>query len=72
MTRTLVFVKGLVAGSLGTLIAASATLYLLNRMQLIHFAATAHANPGDWLHWAYLNLGSSIPVFALLHFGTLR
>ena len=66
MNRTLVFVKGLVAGSLGTLIGVSALLYLLSRMQVIYFADTALANPGDWLHWAYLNLGSSIPVFALL------
>ncbi len=66
MNRTLIFVKGLVAGSLGTLIGVSAALYLLSRMQLIHFADSAHASPGDWLNWAYLNLGSSIPVFALL------
>ncbi|MBT8088253.1 MAG: hypothetical protein KJO46_09460 [Gammaproteobacteria bacterium] len=66
MNRTLIFVKGLVAGSLGTLIGVSATIYLLSRMQVIHFADSALANPGDWLQWAYLNLGSSIPVFALL------
>ncbi|MBT8092597.1 MAG: hypothetical protein KJN77_06135 [Gammaproteobacteria bacterium] len=78
MNRALTFMKGLVAGSLGTLIGVSATLYILSRMQVIQFADSAHASPGDWLHWAYVNLGSSIPVFALLllayfvTFGRLR
>jgi hypothetical protein len=66
MNRTLIFLKGLVAGSLGTLVGASALLYLLVRMQVIRFSDTAVLNPAEWLHWAYLNLGSSIPVFALL------
>jgi len=66
MSRTLVFFKGLVAGGLGTLIGGSATLYVLSRSGLIRFNDTAISNPGDWLHWAYTNLGSSIPVFAIL------
>lgn len=66
MSRTLVFFKGLVAGGLGTLIGGSATLYVLSRSGLIRFDDTAISSPGDWLHWAYTNLGSSIPVFAIL------
>ena len=74
MNRTLVFLKGLAAGALGTLIGGAATLYVLNRMGLIHFSDTAISSPGAWLHWAYTNLGLSIPVFAgllLAYFVTL-
>lgn len=60
------FLKGLAAGALGTLIGASAILYLLGRSGIIFFNDTAISSPGDWLHWAYINLGSSIPVFAAL------
>ena len=66
MSRSLVFFKGLAAGALGTLIGGSATLYLLSRSSVIHFSDTAISSPGEWLHWAYTNLGSSIPVFAVL------
>lgn len=66
MSRTLVFFKGLAAGGLGTLIGGSASLYVLSRTGLIHFNDTAISSPGEWLNWAYTNLGSSIPVFALL------
>ncbi|MCP4299836.1 MAG: hypothetical protein GY783_04580 [Gammaproteobacteria bacterium] len=66
MSRSLVFLKGLAAGALGTLIGGSATLYLLSRFGVIHFSDTAISSPGEWLHWAYTNLGSSIPVFAIL------
>jgi len=58
------FFRGLVAGALGTLLGASATLYTLSRLGWIRFGDTSISNPGDWLHWAYTNLGSSIPVFA--------
>lgn len=66
MSRTLTFAKGLAAGGLGTLIGGAATLYVLSRMELIQFTDTAISRPGEWLHWAYTNLGSSIPVFAVL------
>ncbi|MBT8089118.1 MAG: hypothetical protein KJO01_02805 [Gammaproteobacteria bacterium] len=66
MSRSLVFFKGLAAGALGTLIGGAATLYLLSRSGVIHFSDTAISSPGEWLHWAYTNLGSSIPVFAVL------
>lgn len=66
MSRSLVFIKGLAAGGMGTLIGGSATLYLLSRSGVIHFSDTAISRPGEWLQWAYTNLGSSIPVFAIL------
>ena len=58
--------KGLVTGALGTLVGASASLYVLGRAGVIHFDDTRIGHPGEWLHWAYTNLGSSIPVFAIL------
>jgi hypothetical protein len=66
MSRSLVFLKGLAAGVLGTLIGGSASLYVLSRIGVIHFSDTVISSPGEWLHWAYTNLGSSIPVFAVL------
>ena len=66
MSNSLVFFKGLAAGALGTLIGGAASLYVLSRFGIIHFSDTAISNTGDWLHWAYTNLGSSIPVFAIL------
>ena len=74
MNRTLVFAKGLAAGALGTLIGGAATLYVLSRMGVIWFDDSPISSPGDWLHWAYMNLGLSIPVFAgllLAYFVTL-
>ena len=66
MSQTQTYLRGLLAGALGTLLGASATLYTLSRLGWIHFGATSLSNPSDWLHWAYINLGSSIPVFAAL------
>ena len=66
MNRTLVFARGLAAGALGTLIGGAATLYVLSRMGIIHFNDSPISSPGAWLHWAYTNLGLSIPVFAAL------
>jgi hypothetical protein len=66
MNRTLVFIKGLAAGALGTLVGGAAGLYVLSRMGVIYFDDTVISNPGAWLQWAYTNLGLSIPVFALL------
>jgi hypothetical protein len=66
MGRGQEFFRGLSAGALGTLLGASAALYTLSRLGWIHFSGTGISNPGDWLHWAYTNLGSSIPVFAIL------
>jgi len=66
MGQSQVFIRGFAAGALGTLLGASAALYTLSRFGWIHFGETPISNPGDWLHWAYINLGSSIPVFAAL------
>jgi hypothetical protein len=66
MNRTWIFMKGLAAGALGTLIGGAATLYLLSRLGVVFFNDTAISSPGVWLHWAYMNLGLSIPVFAAL------
>ncbi|MCG8371234.1 MAG: hypothetical protein MJA32_12060 [Proteobacteria bacterium] len=74
MNRTWVFFRGLAAGALGTFIGGAAVLYVLSRAGVIHFNDTAVGSPGDWLHWAYLNPGLSIPVFAgllLAYFVTL-
>jgi len=66
MNRSLVFLKGFAAGGLGTLLGGSAALYILGRSGVIAFSDSAISDPGAWLHWAYTNLGSSIPVFAAL------
>lgn len=66
MNRLLVFCKGVAAGALGTLVGGAAGLYVLNRFGVVHFATTSISSPGEWLHWAYTNLGLSIPVFAAL------
>ena len=60
------FLRGLTAGAVGTLIGGSALLYALSRYEVIAFADNRLPNLGGWLDWAYMNLGSSIPVFALL------
>ena len=62
----LVFCKGVAAGALGTLVGGAAVLYVFNRMGVIHFTDAAINSPGEWMHWAYTNLGLSIPVFAAL------
>jgi len=60
------FVEGLTAGVAGSLVGAGALLYLLDRGHYLSFAAEDTPDFGGWLHWAYNNLGSSIPVFAIL------
>jgi hypothetical protein len=65
MTKRL-FLQGLFAGAFGTLTGGAAILYTLARMELIRVHDTAVSTPGAWLEWAYMNLGSSIPVFAML------
>jgi len=63
MTQRL-FLQGLLAGALGTLLGGAALLYTLARLNVIRLHDTVISAPGDWLAWAYTNLGSSIPVFA--------
>ncbi len=61
-----VFLQGLIAGAFATMTGGTALLYLLMRFGLIRLEQTALGSPDEWLLWAYTNLGSSIPVFAVL------
>jgi hypothetical protein len=60
------FLQGLFAGAFGTLTGGAAILYTLARLEMIRLPDTTISTPGQWLEWAYTNLGSSIPVFAML------
>jgi len=60
------FLEGLSAGALGSLAGGASLLYLLSRGELISFGNGALPPPAAWLTWLYDNLGSSLPVFALL------
>jgi hypothetical protein len=60
------FLHGLTTGAVGTLIGGGALLYVLSRYEFIVFAEHRVPSLGGWLDWAYMNLGSSIPVFAAL------
>ena len=63
MTQRL-FLQGMIAGAFGTLLGGAALLYSLARFGVIRLHDTVINTPGEWLEWAYTNLGSSIPVFA--------
>ena len=60
------FFRGLTAGAFGSLIGGSALLYILSRSEVLIFSDDRLPSLSHWLEWAYVNLGSSIPVFALL------
>lgn len=60
------FVEGLTAGALGSLVGTSTLLYIMSRNELVSFSAARLPDLGHWLDWTYTNLGSSIPVFAIL------
>jgi len=60
------FVEGLTAGVFGSMVGASALLYIMSRNELISFSVDRFPDLGDWLAWTYTNLGTSIPVFAIL------
>ena len=60
------FVEGLTAGVFGSMVGASALLYILSRNELISFSADRFPDLGEWLTWTYTNLGTSLPVFAIL------
>ncbi len=60
------FLQGMFAGAFGTLTGGAALLYMLARLEIIRLTDSAISSPGEWLQWAYTNLGSSIPVFAVL------
>jgi hypothetical protein len=60
------FLRGFAAGAVGTLVGGGALLYVLSRYDIIRFAEHRVPSLGGWMDWAYMNLGSSIPVFAIL------
>lgn len=65
-SKSRLFAQGFGAGILGSLLGAASVLYLLNRGKLVTFTDGILPDPGGWLGWVYANLGSSLPVFALL------
>ena len=60
------FLHGLLGGAAGTFVGGGALLYALSRYGVIAFADDGLPSVDSWLEWAYVNLGSSIPVFAVL------
>ncbi len=60
------FLKGLAAGALGSLIGSGALLYALSRTQFVRFSNGFTPDVSHWFNWVSSNLGSSIPVFAIL------
>ena len=58
------YLQGLAAGALGTLVGGTALLYTLAHFGLVSFPENQLPDLNHWFEWAYLNLGSSIPVFA--------
>jgi hypothetical protein len=60
------FVRGLTSGVFGSFVGASAVLYVLSRSNLVTIRNDKLPAIDSWAHWAYSNLGSSTPVFALL------
>ena len=69
------FLQGLAAGILGSLVGGLALVYVLSRLGLMSFAGNRVPDLQQWLEWVHVNLGSSIPVFAILllaWFVTLR
>lgn len=66
MTERRDFLQGMVAGLTGTLVGGAAIVYALARADLLVLHNSTISNPAEWLTWAYTNLGSSIPVFAVL------
>ena len=60
------FLQGLSTGAVGSLIGAGSVLYLLSRERLVTFSNGVLPNPSEWTTWLYNNLGSSLPVFAVL------
>jgi hypothetical protein len=60
------FLQGMMAGMTGTLVGGVALVYALARADVLELGDSSVGSPGEWLLWAYTNLGSSIPVFAIL------
>lgn len=60
------FLEGLGAGAVGTLVVAGIVLSVLERRALVTFPDGFLAGAGRWMGWVEANLGSSVPVFAVL------
>lgn len=66
------FLEGLTTGMFGSAVGASALLYILRRGEFVSFSGFSGFSEDrisairPWLDWAYTNLGSSIPVFAVV------
>ena len=66
------FLEGLTTGMFGSAVGASALLYILRRGEFVSFSGFSGFSDDrisairPWLDWAYTNLGSSIPVFAVV------
>lgn len=63
------FLEGLTTGMFGSAVGASALLYILRRSEVVSFSGFSDDRISvirPWLDWAYTNLGSSIPVFAIV------
>jgi hypothetical protein len=60
------FLQGVTAGAFGSFVGAAALLYVLAKVRVISFDSSHDNGVSHWMDWAYTNLGSSIPVFAVL------
>jgi len=60
------FLQGLAAGVLGSLVGGLVLVYTLTRLGIMSFSGSRLPDLQQWLEWVYVNLGSSIPVFAIL------
>ncbi|MFW2403694.1 MAG: hypothetical protein ACN4GT_02930 [Gammaproteobacteria bacterium] len=60
------FLQGLAAGVLGSLVGGLVLVYTLTRLGVMSFSGSRLPDLQQWLEWVYVNLGSSIPVFAIL------
>lgn len=60
------FLRGLTSGAFGSFVGASVILYVLSRSNLVTLQNDHLPHIDSWMHWAYSNLGLSIPVFAVL------
>ena len=66
MKHALCFLQAFAAGALATLVGGGAVLYLLGKAGVTDLHGTDTAGAADWVAWVHLNLGASLPVFAML------
>ncbi|MEM1437816.1 MAG: hypothetical protein AAF545_03250 [Pseudomonadota bacterium] len=60
------FLRGFAGGAVGTLIGGGALVFALSHYGVVTFENDRVPSLSGWFDWATMNLGSSIPVFALL------